>query len=129
MIKDKSCGCIVFNNGKILIVKHKKGHIGFPKGHPEENETEMETAIREVKEETNIDVEIISNKGYKETYCPEEGVIKDVIYFLARKVSGNDKPQEEEVAQIMWVDVEKAIDEITFEESKQVLREVLKDLD
>ena len=129
MIKDKSCGCIVFNNGKILLVKHKKGHIGFPKGHPEENETEMETAIREVKEETNIDVEIISNKGYKETYCPEEGVIKDVIYFLARKVSGNDKPQEEEVAQIMWVDVEKAIDEITFEESKQVLREVLKDLD
>lgn len=129
MIKDKSCGCIVFNNGKILLVKHKKGHIGFPKGHPEENETEMETAIREVKEETNIDVEIISNKGYKETYCPEEGVIKDVIYFLARKVSGNDKPQEEEVAQIMWVDVEKAIDEITFEESKQILRDVLKDLD
>lgn len=129
MKKDKSCGCIVFNNGKILLVKHKKGHIGFPKGHPEENETEMETAIREVKEETNIDVEIISNKGYKETYCPEEGVIKDVIYFLARKVSGNDKPQEEEVAQIMWVDVEKAIDEITFEESKQILRDVLKDLD
>ena len=129
MKKDKSCGCIVFNNGKILLVKHKKGHIGFPKGHPEENETEMETAIREVKEETNIDVEIISNKGYKETYCPEEGVIKDGIYFLARKVSGNDKPQEEEVAQIMWVDVEKAIDEITFEESKQILRDVLKDLD
>lgn len=129
MKKDKSCGCIVFNNGKILLVKHKKGHIGFPKGHPEENETEMETAIREVKEETNIDVEIISNKGYKETYCPEEGVIKDVIYFLARKVSGNDKPQEEEVAQIMWVDVEKAIDVITFEESKQILRDVVKDLD
>lgn len=129
MIKDKSCGCIVFNNGKILLVKHKKGHIGFPKGHPEENETEMETAKREVIEETNIDVEIISNKCYKETYCPEEGVVKDVIYFLARKVSGNDKPQEEEVVQIMWIDVEKAIDEITFEESKQVLRDVLKDLD
>lgn len=129
MKKDKSCGCIVFNNGKILLVKHKKGHIGFPKGHPEGNETDVDTAIREVKEETNIDVEIISNKTYKETYCPEEGVIKDVIYFLARKVSGKDKPQEKEVAQIMWIDVEKAIDEITFEESKQVLREVLKDLD
>lgn len=129
MKKDKSCGCIVFNNRKILLVKHKKGHIGFPKGHPEGNETNVDTAIREVKEETNIDVEIISNKTYKETYCPEEGVIKDVIYFLARKVSGKDKPQEEEVAQIMWIDVEKAIDEITFEESKQVLREVLKDLD
>lgn len=129
MKKDKSCGCIVFDEGKILLVKHQKGHIGFPKGHPEGNETNVDTAIREVKEETNIDVEIISNKTYKETYCPEEGVIKDVIYFLARKVSGKDKPQEEEVAQIMWIDVEKAIDEITFEESKQVLREVLKDLD
>ena len=39
-----------------------------------------------------------------------------------------DKPQEEEVAQIIWVDVEKALDEITFEKSKQVLRDVLKDL-
>lgn len=128
MKKDKSCGCIVFDNGKVLLVKHQKGHVGFPKGHPEENETDMEAAIREVKEETNIDVEIISNKPYKETYCPEEGVIKDVIYFLARKISGNDKPQEEEVAQIMWVDVENAIDEITFEESKQVLRELMNDL-
>ena len=128
MKKDKSCGCIVIDHGKVLLVKHQKGHIGFPKGHPEENETDKETAIREIKEETNIDVEIISDKIYKETYSPEEGVIKDVIYFLARKVSGEDKPQEEEVAQIIWVDVEKALDEITFEESKPVLRDVLKDL-
>lgn len=129
MKKDKSCGCIVFNNGKVLLVKHQKGHVGFPKGHPEENETDMEAAIREVKEETNIDVEIISDKPYKETYYPNEDTIKDVIYFLARKISGNDKPQEEEVAKIMWVNIEKAIEEITFEESKQVLRDVLKDLE
>ena len=129
MIKDKSCGCIVIDNGKVLLVKHRKGHVGFSKGHPEKNETDKEAAIREIKEETNIDVEIISDKIYKETYSPEEGVIKDVIYFLARKLSGEDKPQEEEVAQIIWVDVEKAFDEITFEESKQVLRDVLKDLD
>ena len=59
MKKEKSCGIIVFDNDKVLVVKHLDGHYGFPKGHVENNETEEETAIREVKEETNCDAKII----------------------------------------------------------------------
>ena len=56
MLEEKSCGAIVYNNeGKVLIVQHNAGHWDFPKGHVENNETEVETAVREVKEETNID--------------------------------------------------------------------------
>ena len=62
--KEKSCGCIIIENGKVLLIQQTKGHWGFPKGHVEAFETESETAIREVKEETNLDVKIDENKRY-----------------------------------------------------------------
>ena len=60
MTKEKSCGAVIFNNeDKVLIVKHNAGHWDFPKGHMEAGETEKQTALREVKEETKIDIHII----------------------------------------------------------------------
>ena len=43
---EKSCGCIIIKEGKVLLVQHNVGHWDFPKGHMEENETEVQTAIR-----------------------------------------------------------------------------------
>ena len=64
-MKEKSCGAIVYkienNELKFLLVHQNNGHYSFPKGHVEENETEIETAIREIKEETNLDVKIDTN--------------------------------------------------------------------
>lgn len=125
---EKSCGTIVINNDKVLLVKHNKGHIGFPKGHIEINETEYETAIRETKEETNVDVEIISDKRYIETYSPKPGVTKDVIYFIAKPISYELKNQESEVSDVMWVSINEVINYLTFDEIKKLWNEVLKDL-
>ena len=52
--KEKACGCIIIENGKVLLIQQIEGHWGFPKGHMEDFETESETAIREVKEETGL---------------------------------------------------------------------------
>ena len=61
MADEKSCGAIVFTreNGirKYVIIRGTgiyQGFNGFPKGHMEEGETESETALREVKEETGM---------------------------------------------------------------------------
>ena len=55
---EKSCGTIPYTliNGTIhfLLIKAKDGFCGFPKGHMENNETEIETALRETKEETSL---------------------------------------------------------------------------
>ena len=100
MKKEKSCGAIIINEtGKILLIKHNKGHWAFPKGHVEANETEIETALREIKEETNLEVEINQNIREITTYSPKENVIKDVIYFVATNPTGNIKLQEEEVSE------------------------------
>ena len=125
---EKSCGAIVVEDGKVLLVKHNAGHWDFPKGHVEEGETEIETAIREIKEETNIDIKIEKENKYISEYSPKENVMKTVIYFIGEKVGGEDKPQIEEVSDVEWVDVNKAVERITHQKSKEIMMQVIKDM-
>lgn len=127
MKKEKSCGCIILDNNMVLLVKHNAGHWDFPKGHVENNETEEQTAIREVKEETNMDVEIIPGYRYVIQYSPKENVIKDVVFFIAKKISNNIKAQESEISIVEWVDIDTAFTQITHTDSKKLLMQVKKD--
>ncbi len=125
--KEKSCGCIIIENNRVLLVKHNKGHWGFPKGHVEESETEIETALREVKEETNIDAEILDNKRYTVKYITDKGKNKEVVYFIAKPITKDLNPQEEEVSDVKWFELEDAIKTITYNNSKELLKKVLKE--
>lgn len=128
MKKEKSCGTIIIENNKVLLIQQTDNAWGFPKGHVENNEKEQETAIRETKEETNLDVEIISNKKYIINYKINNEIDKEVIFFLAKKTSDKIKKQDEEIKNIKWVDLTKAFDIITYENTKNLYKEVLKDI-
>lgn len=124
MKKEKSCGSVVVDEGKVLLVHHNLGHWDFPKGHVEAFETEEETAIREVKEETNIDIEVDSSKKCTITYSPKEGVTKDVVFFLGRPLNKDTKPQETEVCEAKFVEIKKAFDLLTYDNAKEVLKKL-----
>lgn len=124
---EKSCGAVVLDGEKVLVLQQTAGHWGFPKGHVEENETEIETAKREIKEETGIEVDINSQYRYTEKYSPAEGIEKEVIYFIANKMGGEIKPQEEEVIQIEWLGFEDALNILTYQNSKEILKKVWKE--
>ena len=126
MKKEKSCGIVVFNKDKVLIIKHNRGHYGLPKGHVEDGETEYETAIREVKEETNIDAKIIGDFRKVITYSPKENVIKDVVYFIGIPTTFNTKNQIEEVSEAVFLDLEMATNLITYDDERSVLIEAIK---
>lgn len=129
MKQEKSCGAIVMNENKeILLVHHNSGHWDFPKGHMEKGETEEQTAIREVKEETNIDILIEKNYRYTTSYSPKDGVMKEVVYFLAKNIDNNQKPQIEEVSEVKWFEFNEAIEQITFNNSKIILNKLKEDL-
>ena len=128
MKHEKSCGAVIFENDKVLVIQQVKGHWGFPKGHVEEGETEVETAIREIKEETNLDVEIDEKHRYIETYFPKENVKKDVVFFIAKKIGGEIKVQEEEVVQTEWLSPKEAIERVTYDSSKKIMNKVIQDL-
>ena len=122
---EKSCGAIVFKNHLqeilYLIVQMNVGHYSFPKGHVEENETEHVTALREIKEETNLDCVIID--GYREvvTYSPYKGGMKDVVYFLAEATSFDIQKQDTEIQAIEWLTYEEAFSRLTYENDKNLL--------
>ena len=125
---EKCCGCIIIHENKVLLVQHNAGHWGFPKGHVEENETEVETAIREVKEETNIDVIVKENKRYVIEYYPKEDTFKQVVFFLATCKTKELKKQEAEIKNIEWISFEDALEKITHDNSKKLLEQVIQDI-
>ena len=109
----KSCGAVVCRRSsemiEFLILHQKMSRTwSFPKGHAEAYETEEETAVREIKEETNITAELIS--GFRETvsYTISGLVEKEVVLFLALTDS-NVTPQFEEVEDFLWADRETAL--------------------
>lgn len=128
-LKEKSCGCIIIENNKVLLIKQTRGHWGFPKGHVEDNETERETAIREVKEETNLDVRIEGNNAYREEYITDKGKLKEVVYFIAKKTGGEIKPQEQEISKIEWVSFKEAKKRISYDNTRELFVKILKEED
>lgn len=124
--KEKSCGALIARREnhhlQFLIIQQVQGHWCFPKGHVEGNETEQETAAREIREETGLKVEFM--KGFrKETeYSPKPGVVKEVVYFLARPVGGKEKIQKSELKDMAWVDPVAALAALTYDSDAELLK-------
>lgn len=126
MTYEKSCGAIVYRkhhgNTEILLIKHiNSGHWSFPKGHVEAGESEVETAQREIKEETGIDVMIDPTFRETVTYFPRKDTQKVVVYFIAKAKNFEYVPQEEEIAEIRWVDIGHAVTMLTYENDKTIV--------
>ena len=128
MIKQKSCGAVVFIKNKeikYLILQYGLGHWDFPRGLIEENETEKEAALREIKEEAELNNTTFIS-GFKEKlniFFREKGelIVKEIIYFLVR--SNNDKVKlSYEHLNFSWLNYEDALEKLTFKKSKEILK-------
>ncbi len=126
MIKEKSCGAVVYKqiNSEFLFLLERMthGHISMPKGHIETGESEADTALREIKEETNLNVNLDTGFRHIISYSPCEGHIKDVVYFVAE--AENDTammPQECEVNGLAWKPFSEARELLTYDLDKQTL--------
>lgn len=107
----------------VLIVQHQEGHWAFPKGHAEENESPQETAVRELKEETSLNViAFLSPLPLEEHYKivrKGESILKTVVYYLA-EVEGKISLQTKEIRQSAWVLLDDASSHVTFSEAKML---------
>ncbi len=124
---EKSCGAVVFREKdykkQILLIRHVNGgHWAFPKGHVERNETEEETALREILEETGLSVQLDNRYRQVVSYSPRKDVMKDVVYFVALAPRDtNAVAQEGEISQIKWVDMHSAVEYVSFDNDKKIL--------
>lgn len=140
MTKDQSFGIVpifIDETGKphFLVIQHAEGHWAFPKGHKEEGETDRETALRELREETGIiecdilettpleNVFVIPKEvesKYKPKGKPQE---KTVTYFLGKvhDTTVSIDTSSGEIIDYMWLPYETAFERITYLETRSIL--------
>ena len=130
MIREKSAGFILISDDfhtshySVLLLHYRSGHWDFPKGNIETNETEMQAAIRELNEETDISkFRVIPNfrytLGYK--YTKKSKLIsKEVILFLASTMVKKVKISNEHIG-YKWTSSNSSVDQLTYSNAKNAL--------
>ena len=128
MLKEKSCGIIIYRKSKegikYLLLHYEEGHWDFPKGHQEKNETEQRAAERELKEETGIDdAELAKDFRQIITYYfkrGEETAYKQVVFFLGSTQAEKILMSNEHTG-YSWASYNNAVKRLTFENAKELL--------
>lgn len=129
-----SAMAVVMCNGKILSTNemiYGKETLSLPKGHKEENETIIETAIRECYEETNIIVikddlvKELTSFSYEFLTPSNKLIRKTIVPFLFEiKEEGNPIPKEERMISVQWMDINEFLEKCTHENVKEIVKEI-----
>ena len=127
MNMEKSCGAVVFTkrDGEILfvIVQETAGAYSFPKGHVEGDETETQTAAREIREETGLQPAFLP--GFRETdeydLAEKPGTRKQVVYFLAESGGEPLVPRQGEIRSVLLLPFEEAMQRFVHENTRRIL--------
>lgn len=121
---------LVYKNKKenlFLLIHQNNGHWAFPKGGMEQGESKMETALRELKEETGITLNsLLDNSRIFEEYKILEKDLsittKQVVYFVGFSDTQEVLMQEEEIQDFIWLSFHEALDKLTYDGTREVLK-------
>jgi len=101
---------VIFNNNKLLCVKRRKnpyiGMYSLPGGHVERDESDIDALKRELKEETNLDVEVKISDYIGEIFISYENINNLLILYKAKVIAGKERIQVDEISEIKHLSVE-----------------------
>lgn len=122
----KSCGAIVYRTRwgtpLFLVVRHRNGnHWGFPKGHVADGETEVETAVREIHEETGLRIRFRDGFYERIFYLTPKERRKEVVYFLGRAPRQRVRTQHAEISEYRWLPHWETRELLTYENTRLLL--------
>ena len=124
MVKEVSAGHRLYKIRRtisLLLVQHQNGgHFSFPKGHVETGESLIETAKREVYEETGIHFELTPDKMQINTFLMPNGIYKDVYYFLGEALNTKVRKQDSEIVVVGWYTREQVLKYLTYDNDKMI---------
>jgi len=127
---EKACGGIIVKNKTALLILQQNGFWGFPKGHVEAGESEEETAIREIFEETGLIVTVDSSKRFEFSYNIKDSKIHKVVTLFISEVVDESrfKKQDAEIKEMRWVPFDEVEKTLTYPEWKEVWKAARKTL-
>jgi len=126
---EKSCGVLPYRmeDGKrefLLVFETYSQCWSLPKGHIEAGETDVQTALRELHEETGLTAKLDTRRCATIEY-PISGFARKQVVFYLGKVTGVPKVREGEIDKYKWVTAEELKDYLfpdTYEACKSLLR-------
>ena len=106
----KAVRCYLIKDNEVVVTKYKKGnkkegYYDIPGGKIEEGESPKQTAIREMKEETGIEIQNLKYKGIMTIEYPDRMFVLDT--FISREYEG--EPQEFEENTSEWIDIDELL--------------------
>ena len=126
MKKENSYGIIPLrfrHQWEVLLIQHHSGHWSFPKGHAEAGEHPLQTAERELNEETGLSVaRLLSTDPMLEQYCftLKGAKISKTVQFYPAIVEGEVAIQRNEIRASQWLSLRDAQKRITFKEGQRL---------
>ncbi|MFQ5858604.1 MAG: NUDIX hydrolase, partial [Anaerolineae bacterium] len=111
----------------ILVGSQEEKRWQLPKGWLEKGEDSATAAVREVGEETGLEVEIIEKLPTIDFWFyegPDTRVHKFVAFYLMRATGGDVEQHDNEVAAVRWFPLEEAIEAQAFDSEQELVREV-----
>lgn len=113
--------------GAEVVLAGREGMWVLPKGTPDADERIEDTATREVREETGLDVRIVRPIGQIEYWfaLPRKRVHKTVHFYLMEALGGDTSRHDHEYDEVRWVPVDDARRMLTFETYREMLERAL----
>jgi len=117
---------IPFSSNKILLIKRRtvpfSGYWALPGGRVESGETVEQAIVREVKEETGLDVAVVRKIGEYHEQGVQGGLEYDYYpaCFLVKVVGGETKKQESEIEEIKLFSLNEVPEVLAFEHAQMI---------
>jgi 8-oxo-dGTP pyrophosphatase MutT (NUDIX family) len=101
--------------------------LGLPKGHPDGDESAMQAAAREVREETGVDAELIEKLGDVRYRYERNGktVSKRVTFFRFEYRSGDLADHDHEIEEASWMPLEEAVQALTYPGEREMVQRAI----
>jgi 8-oxo-dGTP pyrophosphatase MutT (NUDIX family) len=134
MPSEFSAGGVVVNDAGevIVIVPTRRAADGskvlaLPKGHPDGEESALQAALREVREEAGVDAEVVDSLGEVRYWYQRGGrrIAKVVEFFLLRYVGGSTDDHDAEVDVARWVPLEEATRTLSYDGEREMASRAL----